>query len=83
MGRRADIAKRRFFSWALMYADSSQLGGSPEERAVRALNRVADESEHGGTGIGRATVRQFHAHVEEWDAEFTRIVAGRLIAEGC
>lgn len=82
MAKRADIAKRRFFSWALMYADG-YTHDSPEERAVRALNRTADECEHGGTGIGRATVRQFHAHVEEWDEELTRIIAGRLIAEGC
>lgn len=83
MARRADISKRRFFSWARLYVRDSRLGGSPEERAVRALNRTADESEHGGTGIGRATVRAFHENVEAWDEEFTRIVAGMIIAEGC
>lgn len=72
MTKRADIAESRWMGWACMYARDAQ--GSIEERAEYGMDRTAAESEHGGTGIGRATYRRARKNWKAWTAQ----VADRL-----
>lgn len=53
--------------WALVYARDAQ--GSVEERAEYGMDRTAAESEHGGTGIGRATYRRARKNWKSWTAQ--------------
>ncbi len=67
MARRADIAKRRWISWAEAWA--CHASGTPAERAEYGMWRTAREAEHGGTGIGPGTYRRAKREWSAWHME--------------
>lgn len=56
MSKRADKGITRFLGWIVEYA--SEMNGGLDERISAAFDKVVAEAEHGGTGIGQATVRR-------------------------
>lgn len=84
MAKRADLGASRFVRASADYATRYlPLSESLREAAIAGMWKTIDEAEHGGIGIGRATVRSARKNWQRVVEQVERRLGAQLIAEGC